>query len=240
MQPLFNFTGSSAPLSVLAFLATAATLAVLGVTAVILLARRNRFAARRVALAGGGIAAAYAAALAGFSLAAGAREVEPGNAKYFCELDCHLAYSVVGARRVASLGGTRAKDAFEVVTLKVWFDPSTTSPRRGDAPLVPNPRAARMVDASGRSYTPSAGGLRALEMESGAQTPLSTALRPGQSYTTSLVFELPAGSRAPELLLTEADPVTRLLIGHENSFLHRAIPFRLGDSSASRRAAVRG
>jgi hypothetical protein len=240
MQPLFNFTGSSAPLSVLAFLGTAAVLAALAVTAVILLARRNRIAGRRVALAGGGVAAAYAAALAGFSLASGARVVEPGNAKYFCEIDCHLAYSVVGARRAASLGGTRARGAFEVVTLKVWFDPSTTSARRGVAPLAPNPRAARLVDASGRSYAPSPRGLRALEAESGAQTPLSAALRPGESYTTSIVFELPAEARAPELLLTEDDPITRLLIGHENSFLHRAIPFRLADSSASRRAAVRG
>ncbi|HSU13891.1 hypothetical protein [Longimicrobium sp.] len=238
MQPLFNFVGSSAPLSVLAFLGTAAALAALAVAAVILLARRNRFAAGRVAMAGGGIAAAYVAALAAFSLASGARQVEPGNAKYFCELDCHLAYAVVGSRRVGSLGGTPADGAFEVVTLKVWFDPGTTSPRRGDAPLTPNPRAARLVDAAGRSYAPSAEGLRALETEWGAQAPLSRALRPGESYTTSLVFEVPAAMRAPELLLTEADPVTRLLIGHENSFLHRPVPFRLADSSPS--PAVRG
>ena len=33
--------------------------------------------------------------------------------------------------------------------------------------------------------------------------------------------------------LTENDPVTHLLIGHENSLLHRPIPFRLADSSTS-------
>jgi hypothetical protein len=240
MQPLFNFTGSSAPLSALAFLGTAAALAALAIAFVVLAARRNRFAAKRVALAGGGIAAVYLAALAVFSLAGGAREVEPGNAKYFCELDCHLAYSVQGARRVASLGAARASGAFEVVTLKVWFDPRTISPRRGDAPLTPNPRDVRLVDAAGRSYAPSPAGMRALESAEGAQTPLTRALRPGESYTTSVVFEVPADVRRPELLLTEADPVTHFLVGHENSLFHRSIPFRLADTSASANAAVRG
>jgi hypothetical protein len=239
MQPLFNFQGNAA-LSILAFLGTVALLGALGLSFVILLARGNRFAARRVGLAGAGLAGAYVAALAAFSLASGAREVEPGNAKYFCEIDCHLAYSVVGARRAASLGGTRAHGAFEVVTVKVWFDPSTTSAQRGDAPLTPNPRLARLVDARGKTYAESAGGLRALEAAQGAQTPLSRALRPGESYTTSLVFEVPASVAAPELLLTENDPVTRLLIGHENSWLHHAIPFRLADSAVTSSPAVRG
>ena len=240
MQPLFNFTGSSAPLSVLAFLGTGAVLAALGVACVVLLARRHGFAAWRVALAGGAVAAAYLAALAGFSLAGGARAVEPGNAKYFCEIDCHLAYSVLGSRRVAALGGARADGAFEVVTLKVWFDPRTISAHRGDAPLYPTPRSARLVDAAGRWYAPSADGLRALEAAQGAQTPLTRPLRPGESYTTSLVFQVPADVRAPELLLTESDPITHLLIGHENSFFHRPIPFRLADSSTTPGAAVRG
>lgn len=239
MQPLFNFQGNAA-LSVLAFVGTAALLGALGLAFVILLARGSRFAAKRVARVGAAVAAAYLAVLTGFSLASGAQRVEPGNAKSFCEIDCHLAYSVAGARRVAWLGGTRARGAFEVVTVKVWFDPSTLSPRRGDAPLTPNPRLARLVDARGRTFAPSAGGLRALETAQGAQTPLSRALRPGESYTTSLVFEVPADVGAPELLLTENDPVTRLLIGHENSFLHHAIPFRLADPAGARNAAVRG
>lgn len=233
MQPLFNFQGSAAPLAVLAFLGTVGVLGALGIGAVIVLARGNGRAARRLGLAAAGVAGAYAAALAAFSLGSGTREVEPGNAKYFCELDCHLAYSVVDARRVASLGGARANGAWEMVTLRVWFDPRTASERRGDAPLTPNPRRVRLVDADGKAYAPSAGGGRALEAERGAQTPLTRALRPGESYTTTLVFEVPSGVREPRLLLTEDDAVTRLLIGHENSLLHRPIPFRLADSSTS-------
>ncbi|HET7234417.1 MAG TPA: hypothetical protein VFJ16_30665 [Longimicrobium sp.] len=239
MQPLFNFQGSAA-LSILAFLGTAGLLGALGISFVILLARGSRFAARRVAMVGAGVAGAYLAALSAFSLATGAREVEPGNAKYFCEIDCHLAYSVVDARRLDSIGGARADGAWELVTVRVWFDPGTTSARRGDAPLTPNPRLARLVDAGGNAYAPSASGLRALEAERGEQVPLSRALRPGESYTTTLVFQVPAQVRAPELLLTENDPVTRLLIGHENSLLHHPIPFRLADSSITPNPWVRG
>jgi len=239
MQPVFNFQGSAA-LSILAFLGAGALLAALGVAVVVLLIRRNAFAARRVGVAMGAVAGVYLLLLVGTSLAAGARTVEPGNAKYFCEIDRHLAYSVAGARRVAALGGARADGAFEVVTLKVWFDPRTTSEHRGDSPLFPNPRAVRLVDAAGRSYAPSPAGLAALEAAEGRQTPLTQALRPGESYTTSLVFNLPANARAPRLLLTESDPVTHLLIGHENSLLHPAVPFRLPDSSSASGAAVRG
>lgn len=235
MQPLFNFQ-IPAPLSILAFLAAAAVLAALAVALVVLLLRGSLHAARRVALGGAGVIAAYGVALVGTSLASAPREVEPGNAKYFCEIDCHLAYSVAGARRVDALDGTRADGAFEVVTLRVWFDPRTTSVNRGDGPLTPNPRDARLIDERGRTYAPSAAGARALAAERGAQVPLSRPLRPGESYTTSLVFQLPPDVRAPELLLTESDPVTRLLIGHENSILHPRIAFRL----AGTHAPVRG
>ncbi|HEX8696414.1 MAG TPA: hypothetical protein VF746_28605 [Longimicrobium sp.] len=230
MQPLFNFHGN-AILSVLAFLGTAALLGAAGVAFVILLLRRSSFAARRVLLAGGAVAAAYLAALTGFSLASRERVVEPGNAKYFCEIDCHLAYSVLGARREAALGAARpSRGAWEVVTLRVWFDPGTTSSRRGGSPLTPNPRDVRLVDAEGNRYAPSEEGLRALEASAGRQTPLAAPLRPGESYTTTLVFDVPPGVRSPGLLVTEADPVTRLLIGHERSLLHAKTVFRLRDA----------
>lgn len=230
MQPLFNFHGS-ALLSVFAFLGTAALLAAAGVACVILFLRHLSFAARRVLLAGGAVAAAYLAVLTGFSLASREQVVEPGNAKYFCEIDCHLAYSVLGARREAALGAVRpSRGAWQVVTLRVWFDPATTSPHRDDRPLTPNPREVRLVDADGNRYAPSDVGLRALEAAAGRQRPLTTPLRPGEAYTTTLVFDVPPGVRGPELLVTEADPVTPLLIGHERSPLHAKTVFRLHDA----------
>jgi hypothetical protein len=237
MQPMFNFQGS-AVLSILAFLGTGVLLSALGVACVVMLARRKPVAARRAGLAAAAVAGAYLVILVGTSLAARPRVVEPGNAKYFCEIDCHLAYSVAGSRRAAALGSARG--TFQVVTLKVWFDPRTTSPRRDDSPLYPNPRAALLLDGEGHPYDRSGPGQAGLEAVEGRQPPLTQPLRPGESYTTSIVFDVAPEARASELLLTETDLVTHLLIGHENSLLHPRIPFRLTDSPPAARAAVRG
>ena len=237
MQPVFNFQGS-ALLSVLAFLGTGALLVGLGVALVVMLARRNAFAARRVGVAMAGVVGAYLLLLVGTSLASAPRTVEPGKAKYFCEIDCHLAYSVVGSRWAAGLGPARGH--FQVVTLKVWFDPRTTSPHRDDSPLHPNPRAALLVDDQGHAFHRSGPGQAGLEAVEGPQPPLTQPLRPGESYTTSIVFDVAPDSRATELRLNETDLVTHLLIGHENSLLHRPVPFRLSDPASASSAAVRG
>ena len=101
------------------------------------------------------------------------------------------------------------------------------SSRRGDSPLRPNPRRVRVEDDRGHSYFPMGEGLRALESEGKAGIPLDHPLRPGESYSTSLVFDLPREVRSSRLLIAEDLLVTRLLIGHENSFLHKKLWFRL-------------
>jgi len=50
-------------------------------------------------------------------------------------------------------------------------------------------------------------------------------LRPGESYITELVFDVPKSARGLRLLLIEDDPETRFVIGHENSLLHKKIYF---------------
>ena len=59
-----------------------------------------------------------------------------------------------------------------------------------------------------------------LSTEGGVGMPLDTALRPGESYTTELVFDLPEGAREPVLLVIESSTATRFIVGHENSPLH--------------------
>jgi len=49
---------------------------------------------------------------------------------------------------------------------------------------------------------------------------VETRLRPGKSYLTTFVFDVPADARNPRLLITDVDLVTRLLVDHENSPLH--------------------
>jgi len=228
----FNFQGN-AVLGVLAFLGFGFAEFLAVVTAVVLFARRRRRAARRVlvgAIVGAGL---YAAALLAFSLTSRDQVAERGEEKYFCEVDCHLAYSVVDVRESKSLGSSSARGTarglYRIVTLKVRFDPETTSVHRPqDMSLTPNPRSVRVVDASGAIYRPDPAGQRALETVEGTSIPLTRSLQPGESYTTRLVFDLSENAPDPRLLITESDWITRLVIGHENSPFHGKTSFRLG------------
>lgn len=102
------------------------------------------------------------------------------------------------------------------------------------APLRPNARVVKVVDHQGRAFLPSADGQSALEQAQGkATTPLTQPLKPGESYTTQLVFDLPADIRNPRLLITDADGVARMIIGHESSPLHKKIFFALASSPKS-------
>src|SRR6266850_3734162 len=72
------------------------------------------------------------------------RVLAPGEEKHICEIDCHLAYSVAGAKAEPQPSG-RVR---YVVTVKVRFDEETISSRRPkDASLSPNSRYVALVDA---------------------------------------------------------------------------------------------
>ena len=228
----FNFQGN-AVLGVLAFLGFGFVEFLTLVSALVLFARRRSRAARRVLAGVLAAAGLYVAVLLAFSVASRDQVAGPGEEKYFCEVDCHLAYSVVDVRESKSVGNgpsrATARGLYRVVTLRVRFDPETISLHRPkDMSLTPNPRFVRVVDASGTIYRPDTAGQNALETVEGSSIPLTRSLQPGESYTTRLVFDLPEKAREPRLLITESDWITRALIGHENSPLHRKTSFRLG------------
>jgi hypothetical protein len=60
---------------------------------------------------------------------------------------------------------------------------------------------------------------------------LSTSLRPGETYTTDFVFDLPTDVHQPRLLVGDADPISALIIGHEDSPLHKKIYFAISPAS---------
>ena len=230
MQHFFNFQGN-AVMSVLTFLGTGLLLAaVSGVTLYARLKHRHTML-RSGTLAGAVVAAAYLATLLGFSLASRDQLLGMGEEKYFCEVDCHVAYTVTGVSTVSTLGPppdvAQARGMFYVVTLRTRFDESTASPQRGDFPLKPNPRRIWVVGENGTRYAPSGEGMQALARADDAGVPLGRPLRPRESYTSQLVFDLPRIIRSPRLLIIEADWVTRLLISHENSPFHKKTYFQL-------------
>jgi hypothetical protein len=197
-----------APLAVMGFVSAFGGL-ILGliVVAVALLARKGRFAGIVAGTIAAG-AAAYLALLLVFSLFSGKVVLARGSEKYFCEIDCHLAYSVVAANSVADGGANQV-----TVTVRTRFDPSTISPQRPkDAPLTPNARVVYLEDALHRRYQPAA--------ISG--TPLVTALTPGDFYISTFTFRVPQDATGLRLLIALAPEwENNFLIGEENSLLHR-------------------
>lgn len=222
-----NFQGISADVSVFLLVLTAFVLVTALVATLILGALGRRRQARVAAAIGIAWAVVYLAALIGFSLISTARSLPLKEAKYFCDTDCHLAYSVVGVERRASIGGVEAKNGeFWIVSLETYFDPRTVSADRAPGPITPEARTADLELPSGKRFGRSARGERAIAESLGAQPPLTTPLAPRQSYVTHLVFDLPPGA-SPRLWLHDEDPVGRLLIGNEESLLHRRVLFRL-------------
>ena len=114
-----------------------------------------------------------------------------------------------------------------MVTIKTRFDETTISPTRGNGLLYPNSRVLTLVDERGNKYSRSTVGQRALEAAQNGGTPLTTPLKPGGSYTTEVVFDLPPDAKAATLLVNEGEWETHFVIGHENSPLHRKTRFQL-------------
>ena len=176
--------------------------------------RREAFAriTLRTLLAGAGI---YVLLFLGASLLSHSRVLAPGEEKHICEIDCHLAYSVVGTKSEPLPSG----QIRQTVTVKVRFDEQTISARRPrDATLQPNSRYVALVDAQGNTYP-------------GSTEALRRPLIPGESYTTDLVFEVPATARDLRLVLRNNDPENAFIIGHENSLLHGKTTFALAKTS---------
>ena len=218
-----------APIGVMAFLGTGFLLFVAALVVIQSLVVRRRGRAKFMLLAMLVIAGAYLAAILIFSLASHEKILARGEEKHFCEIDCHLAYSVINTRQSKTLGNppTTAQGTYTVVTIKTRFDETTISARRGDGLLYPNSRVLTLIDERGNKYSPSDEGQRALDTAQSSGKPLVTPLRPGESYTTDVVFDLPADAKASTLLINEGEWETHLVIGHENSPLHRKTRFQL-------------
>jgi hypothetical protein len=195
------------------FLAAVAGLAVSTLAILVSLFLRKRRFAQIVGSLVAAAAVVYFGLLFGFSWGSSEHDLAAGEEKYFCEIDCHLAYSVISVSKQATAEGERYS-----VLLRTRFDETTISPQRPrEAPNFPNQRDARLVDSAGHQYL--------LRTSSG--TPLTTPIRPGEFYTTTLEFDTPASASGLRLLLTSPGGPEAVIIGDENSLGHRKTYFRL-------------
>jgi hypothetical protein len=232
MENRMAFMPQFAPFVVLLFLGSALAVMLAAAVFVYGLVRHAPRVRLWAALGALGILGCYAALLLGASITSRDRVLSSGEKKYFCEIDCHLAYSIERVVTAKALGppnrAATASGMFHVVSLKTWFDESTVSSHRArEIPLYPNPRQVYVVDQDGRRFNPSETGQRAVADLGWSSTLLTRPLKVGESYVTQLVFDLPADIREPRLYVGDSGPITSLLIGHEESPLHRKIWFRI-------------
>ena len=173
----------------------------------------------------------YLVILLVFSFASSDQVLAQGQEKHFCELDCHLAYSVTSVHSSKTLGDfpnqLTAAGIFRVVTIKTRFDENTIGRNRGDGLLYPNSRVVTVSDANGNEYFPSTEGQRVLETAHASGTAMTVPLRPSETYSTTVVFDLPADVKDPTLWIREGESITHLIIGHENSPLHKKTRFQI-------------
>jgi hypothetical protein len=208
-----------APVVLLLFLGTGFVVFCCAIGAAIAAAAQRRTLARQLAAGALASAVVYGVLLLGASLVSRERTLVAGEKKYFCEMDCHLAYSV------DSVSSDSLKGSLSV-GIRTWFDPSTIAPFRGDGPLSPNPRAVFLVDDAGLRYPPST-----------TIASLARALRPGESSLTTVSFDVPPDAGPLRLYVGDAPGLENLVVDHENSPFHAHIYFALPTSSASSGAA---
>lgn len=203
-----------APVAVMGFLAACIGLvAALAAVLVFWFARKPRLA-RLAGFVLGAVAVVYFSLLLGFSAESRDTLLSRGQEKYFCEVDCHLAYSVVDVKMQ-----DRGPTTDYVILLRTRFDETTTSPSRPkDAPLTPSPREVHLIDSSGNEYP----------VLATTGEPLMTPLIPASSYMTRLEFQVPKDARGLRLLL-ETIPgwPDHFVIGDENSLGHKKTYFAL-------------
>jgi hypothetical protein len=212
-------TDGLTPLGVLLLLGLVGGALALGVGIVAALLMDRAIWIKRFVLTGVAGVALYIVLLFGLSLTSRTQILALNQGKHICEMDCHSEYSVVRVRTDKHLGNRTASGTFYIVTVKVLFDSTTISARRGMAPLEIGPRTVYVLDGAGREYR--------LEPD-GASDSLRHSIVPGQSYTTDLVFDLPATISTPMLFVgVAAGAPDRILIGSENSVLHKKTLFAL-------------
>ena len=228
---MFTNVNLSAPIGALLLLLTAVALLLVSVVLLYALIGKKTLLGKLAFLTLATVAGVYVGLMLIFSWSSSHRVLLRGQEKYFCEIDCHLAYSVVDVRQAKSLGNPahplNASGMFYMIIVRTRFDQTTISSSRGNGLLRPNSRLVAIVDSTGSRFEPSQAAQALVEQSSPEGTPMDSPLRPGESYVSTLIFDLPPAVQAPVLLINEGDWLTRFVIGNENSLAHKKTVFQI-------------
>ena len=150
---MYTNVNLAAPLGALALLGTGILLLTAGLTLGYSIVMKKFRLAKFALLTIGLVAAVYLAVLLIFSFASNEKVLAQGEEKHFCEIDCHLAYSVTQIIDTKVVGEApnqvTAAGMFRVLTIKSRFDETTIGRNRGDALLYPNSRVVTISDENG-------------------------------------------------------------------------------------------
>lgn len=152
----------------------------------------------------------YAATLVGVSLSSERRQLALGTDKCFDD----WCATVTGARFLPAVSGG-ANTKVVAVSLRV-------SNRARQAAFRPSQPRVTLALGAGEMISPSESGQREFEKQAGPQETLAKRLVAGETFQTTLAFEVPSATHEASVLLLEGPAViTRFLVGDENSLLHR-------------------
>ncbi len=89
------------------------------------------------------------------------------------------------------------------------------------------------MDDQGHEFGPSAQAQAALAKMRGVTTPLSQPLRPGESYVSDVVFDIPSNLHNPRLFIgDDLGFPNGVLIDHEDSYFDKKIYLALATADA--------
>jgi hypothetical protein len=128
--------------------------------------------------------------------------------------------SVEQVERQPAIGSVQANGTFYLVTIQVTSRARRISQRARDA-------AVYLLDSTGTRYDPSPKGQQALQAIGRAGQPLNSMVNAGDSFTYTAVFDLPAGASQPGLVISHGAFPGAIIIGDEQSLLHKPTIVRL-------------
>lgn len=197
---------------------------------VFIYARRtsNLTLARNVSVVAALGGVAYFSLLLSTSLTSSEQVLGLHERKAFCGayLDCHLGVSVEAVQQVKVIGqGTyrmQAEGVFHLITIKVSSDAQSMNLR------LSHPRAI-LIDNEGHRYERSEAAEHVLEHQAGTTNSLLQPVKPGGSFSKTLIFDVPDDIDTPRLLISKGSFIERLtelfLIGDEDSLFHKKTLF---------------
>jgi len=178
------------------------------------LVRRQWRRAKRVLLALASVLVVYAAVLVSVALVSPQQVLALHEDRCFDDW-CLSVEQVVQQPAIGSAPMlVRAQGVFDLVTVRVSSRARRASQRALDAQVY-------LLDAQGQHFDPNPAGQQALDASGQGGQPLDSELAPLGSFTRTVVFDVPKGVSSLALVVTHGLFPDVLVIGSDQSFLHK-------------------